>query len=105
VHYLLHQLLDHLLADDAILLARQFCDCLGDCVDNFVRFSGIDFVRACLSYSSIVVVRTVIPLRRPPPQRSWFQSPVPRVKRRKRRNGFRQSGADWETAAHASTGN
>ena len=32
-------------------------------------------------------------------RRSWFQSPVPRVKRRKRRNGFRQSGADWETAA------
>src|SRR5262249_1783090 len=28
-----------------------------------------------------------------------FQSPAPRVKRRKRRNGFRQSGADWETAA------
>jgi hypothetical protein len=28
-----------------------------------------------------------------------IQSPVPRVKRRKRRNGFRQSGADWETAA------
>jgi hypothetical protein len=30
VHYLLHQLLNHLLADDAILLARQFCDCLRD---------------------------------------------------------------------------
>ena len=26
VHYLLHQLFDHLLADDAILLACQFCD-------------------------------------------------------------------------------
>jgi hypothetical protein len=25
--------------------------------------------------------------------------PVPRVKRRMRRNGFRQSGVDWETAA------
>jgi hypothetical protein len=30
VHYLPHQLLDHLLADEAILLARQFCDCLRD---------------------------------------------------------------------------
>ena len=49
--------------------------------------------------SSLPTVRTVIPLRRLPPRRSWFQSPVPRVKRRKRRNGFRQSGADWETAA------
>jgi hypothetical protein len=26
VHYLAHQLLNHLLADDAILLACQFCD-------------------------------------------------------------------------------
>ena len=49
--------------------------------------------------SSLPTVRTVIPLRRLPPRRSWCQSPVPRVKRRKRRNGFRQSGADWETAA------
>jgi hypothetical protein len=32
VHYLPHQLLNHLLADDAALLARQFC------------FRGIDFV-------------------------------------------------------------
>src|SRR5262245_10833879 len=38
-------------------------------------------------------------VRRLPPRRWWFQSPVPRVKRRKRRNDFRQSGADWETAA------
>ena len=43
VHYLSHQLLDHLLADDAILLARQFCDCLRDSVDDFICFSGIDF--------------------------------------------------------------
>ena len=28
IHNLAHQLLDHLLADEAILLARQFCDCL-----------------------------------------------------------------------------
>ena len=28
VHYLAHQLLNHLLADDAILLACQFSDCL-----------------------------------------------------------------------------
>ena len=44
VHYLLHQLLDNLLADDAILLACQLSDCLGDRVDDFVRFTGIDFV-------------------------------------------------------------
>src|SRR6516225_3013995 len=57
------------------------------------RFKGLD------RSSSLPTVRTVIPLRRLPPRRSWFQSPVPRVKRRKRRNGFRQSSADWETAA------
>ena len=57
------------------------------------RFKGLD------RSSSLPTVRTVIPLRRLPPRRSWFQSPVPRMKRRKRRNGFRQSGADWETAA------
>ena len=28
VHNLAHQLLNHLLSDDAILLARQFCNCL-----------------------------------------------------------------------------
>ena len=44
VHYLPHQLLDHLLADDAILLARQFCDRLRDRVDDFICFVGIDFV-------------------------------------------------------------
>jgi GAF domain len=46
VHYLFHQMLNHLLADDGILLARQFCDGLRDCVDHFVRLAGIDFVRA-----------------------------------------------------------
>ena len=44
VHYLPHQMLDHLLPDDAILLARQFCDCLRDRVDHFICFIGIDFV-------------------------------------------------------------
>jgi hypothetical protein len=44
VHYLPHQLLDHLLADDAILLARRFCDRLRDRVDDFIGFIGIDFV-------------------------------------------------------------
>ena len=44
VHYLPHQLLDHLLADDAILLARQFCDCLRDRVNDFICFIGVDFV-------------------------------------------------------------
>ena len=38
------QPLDHLLADEAILLARQFCDCLRDRVDDFICFRGIDFV-------------------------------------------------------------
>src|SRR5262249_16303883 len=41
----------------------------------------------------------LIPLRRLPPRRSWFQSPVSRVQRREWGKGFRQSGADWETAA------
>ena len=44
VHYLAHQLLDHMLANDLILLARQFCDCLRDRINNFICFSGIDFV-------------------------------------------------------------
>ena len=44
VHYLSHQLLDHLLTDDAILLARQFCDCLRDRINDFICFRGIDFV-------------------------------------------------------------
>jgi hypothetical protein len=44
VHYLAHQLLNHLLTDDAILLACQLSDCLGNRVDDFVRFTGIDFV-------------------------------------------------------------
>ena len=39
VHYLLHHVLDHLLADDAILLARQLGDGLGDRVDDFIGFS------------------------------------------------------------------
>ena len=43
VHYLSHQLLDHMLANDPILLARQFCDCLRDRVDDFICFRGIDF--------------------------------------------------------------
>ena len=44
VHYLPHQLHDHVLADEAILLARQFCDRLRDRVDHFIRFIGINFV-------------------------------------------------------------
>ena len=43
VHDLAHQLLNHLLADDAILLACHFCECLSDSVDDFICFSGIDF--------------------------------------------------------------
>ena len=42
-HDCMHQVFDHLLADDAILLACQFCDGLGDRVDHFVRLTGIDF--------------------------------------------------------------
>ena len=53
LHYLPHQMFDHLLADDPLLLACQFCDRLRDRIDDFVRFTGIDFVRACLSYSSM----------------------------------------------------
>jgi hypothetical protein len=44
VHYLPHQVLDHLLPDDAILLARQFSDRLRDRINYFICFSGIDFV-------------------------------------------------------------
>ena len=44
VHNLAHQLLNHLLADDAILLARQFCDCLRDRINDVIGFIGIDFV-------------------------------------------------------------
>jgi hypothetical protein len=44
VHYLARQLHDHLLADRAILLARQFCDCFCDRVDDLICFIGIDFV-------------------------------------------------------------
>ena len=34
-----HQLLNHLLPDDAILLACQFCDCLGDRINDVICFS------------------------------------------------------------------
>ncbi len=44
VHDLTHQLLDPLLADDAILLACQFCDRLRNRINDFICFSGIDFV-------------------------------------------------------------
>ena len=44
MHYLPHQMLDQLPPDDAILLARQFCDRLRDRVDDFICFRGIDFV-------------------------------------------------------------
>ena len=43
VHYLPHQMLNHFLADDPLLLACQFCDCLRDRIDHFVRLTGIDF--------------------------------------------------------------
>jgi hypothetical protein len=44
LHNLAHRLLDHLLADEAILLARQFCNGLRNGVDHFVGFIRIDFV-------------------------------------------------------------
>ena len=43
VHNLAHQLLNHLLPDDATLLARQFCDCLRDRINDFIGFLGVDF--------------------------------------------------------------
>jgi len=46
VDYLPHQLLDHLLADDPILLACQFCDGLCDRVDDFICFLVVDFIPA-----------------------------------------------------------
>ena len=42
VHDFTHQMFDHLLTDDAILLACQFCDRLRDRVDQFICFAGID---------------------------------------------------------------
>jgi hypothetical protein len=44
LHDLTYQMFDHLLANDAILLARQFCDCLRDRINDFICFRGIDFV-------------------------------------------------------------
>jgi hypothetical protein len=44
VHYLAHQLLDHLLPDHAILTAGQLSRRLRDRVNDFIRFCGIDFV-------------------------------------------------------------
>ena len=53
VHYLPHQLLDHLLADDTILPACQFCDRLRNRVDHVICFTGIDFVDpAAAGYSA-----------------------------------------------------
>ena len=43
VHYLAHQLLNQLLSNDPILLARQFCDRLRDRINDFICFRGIDF--------------------------------------------------------------
>ena len=40
LHDLTHQMFDHLLADDAVLLARQFCNGLRNGVDHFICFSG-----------------------------------------------------------------
>jgi hypothetical protein len=41
----MHQFFDKLLPDHAILLARQFCDCLRDRINDVIGFIGIDFVR------------------------------------------------------------
>ena len=46
MHYLPHQLLDHLLADDAVLLAGQLCDGLRDRADDFICFLVVDFIPA-----------------------------------------------------------
>jgi hypothetical protein len=50
---LLHQLLDHLLADNAILLARPLSDRLRDRVHDFIGFGGIDLSKpAVAGYSA-----------------------------------------------------
>ena len=59
VHNLAHQLFDHLLANDAILLARQFCDCLRDRINDVIASS----------------VSTLSEPACPIPQ-SWSQEPV-----------------------------
>jgi hypothetical protein len=45
LHDLMHQMFNHLLANEPILLARQFCNCLCDRVNDFIRFSSVDLVR------------------------------------------------------------
>ena len=45
IHDFPHQLFDQLLANQPVLLRSQFCKCLCDGVDHFIRFTGIDFVR------------------------------------------------------------
>jgi hypothetical protein len=37
---------------DAILLARQFCDCLRDRINYFICFSGIDLAEPAVGYSA-----------------------------------------------------
>ena len=43
-HDCMHQVFDHLLPDHAILLTCQLSDRLRDRVNDFICFSGIDFV-------------------------------------------------------------
>jgi hypothetical protein len=83
VHYLAQQPLNHLLADDAILLARQFCDRLRDRVDHFVGFTGSGQKRD-LGDPSLALSDGCNGLR------TRSLKLASRVKRRKRRNGFRQ---------------
>ena len=97
LHYLPHQLLDDRPRHTLQRSEARSRGSVASTVGWVQRFKGLD------RSSSLPTVRTVIPLRRLPPRRSWFQSPVPRVKPRKRRNGFRQSGADWETAVTESS--
>jgi hypothetical protein len=42
----MHQVFDQLLSDRAILLTRQFRDCLCDRVDDFICFLVVDFIPA-----------------------------------------------------------
>ena len=44
IHYFPHQLFDQLLANQPVLLRSQFCKCLCDGINHFIRFTGIDVV-------------------------------------------------------------
>ena len=84
VHYLLHQLLD----DRPRHTLQRSEAALSDGCKGF-RTRSLKLANRANRHT----------LKAAPAAAILVSESVPRVKRRKRRNGFRQSGADWETAA------